>query len=238
LPRKWPQPCDLPQALRPATGAAGHPSHPHGAGRGDYASRVRTAVTITELGRPRFIASINEQLAIYAAAMDANADDLPGRRAIMERHAGNPGLRALAAVEGQSGRVVGFAYGFRGYPGQWWHDVVLAGLTAEAGGDAAHAWLANVLEIAEVHVRPEFQARGIGRRLVLMLTAHRAEATALLSTRDAATPARRLYRSLGFTDLLTDFLFPGGGVPYAVMGAPLPLPGGGDGGGPAGSVPA
>jgi hypothetical protein len=47
----------------------------------------------------------------------------------------------------------------------------------------------------------------------------------VLSTRDAQTPARKLYFSLGFADLLTDFLFPGGGPPYAVMGAALPLAG-------------
>jgi ribosomal protein S18 acetylase RimI-like enzyme len=192
----------------------------------DYASRVQTAVTIAELDRPGFVASLDDQVAIYAAAMNASTDDLPGRRAIMERHAGNPGLRSLAAALGESGQLVGFAYGFRGYPGQWWHDVVMSGLTAAAGPAVARDWLENALEIAEVHVRPEFQARGIGRRLVQLLTAGRTERTALLSTRDAATPARRLYRSLGFTDLLTDFLFPGGGVPYAVMGAPLPLPGG------------
>ena len=39
------------------------------------------------------------------------------------------------------------------------------------------------------------------------------------------TPARKLYYSLGFADLLTNFLFPGGGPPYAVMGATLPLVG-------------
>ena len=46
----------------------------------------------------------------------------------------------------------------------------------------------------------------------------------MLSTQDADSPARRLYRSLGFADLLTGFIFPGGGPPYAVMGAALPLP--------------
>jgi ribosomal protein S18 acetylase RimI-like enzyme len=186
---------------------------------------VRTAATITELDHRAFLANIDEQLAIYGEAMAAPADELPGRRTIMERHAGYAGLRALAAIDEASGTIVGLAYGFRGLPGQWWHDVVMSAIAARSGRAAARDWLENAMEIAEVHVRPAYQARGIGRRLVLALTASRPERTALLSTRDAATPARRLYRSLGFTDLLTDFLFPGGGVPYAVMGAPLPLPG-------------
>jgi hypothetical protein len=42
---------------------------------------------------------------------------------------------------------------------------------------------------------------------------------------DANTRARRLYHGLGFTDLLTGFAFPGAAQPYAIMGAPLPLPG-------------
>jgi ribosomal protein S18 acetylase RimI-like enzyme len=118
---------------------------------------------------------------------------------------------------------VAFTYGFHGRSGQWWHDVVRSGLTSHAGTAAAKVWLGDVMEIAEVHVHPDYQARGIGRSMMLALTAGRTERTALLSTRDDETRARRLYRSLGFSDLLTDFLFPGGGPPYAVMGAELPL---------------
>ena len=185
-----------------------------------------STVNITELGRAGFLANLDDQLAIYSAAMNAGHDDLPSRMAIMERHAGYPGLRSLAAVDEQSQRMVGFAYCFRGASGQWWHDVVWSAVAATSGLGTAHAWLDDAVEIAEVHVLPDFQARGTGRRLVLALTAGRIERTALLSTRDAATPARRLYRKLGFSDLLTEFAFPGGGPPYAVMGAPLPLAGG------------
>jgi ribosomal protein S18 acetylase RimI-like enzyme len=175
------------------------------------------------MARPDFLAGVSELLAIYAAAMSAQADELPTRRAIMERHAANPGFRALAVTSGDPARIVAFTYGFRGVPGQWWHDVVRAGIVASSGTRAASEWLDYVLEIAEVHVHPDFQARGIGRQMMHALTAGRSERTALLSTRDAETPARKLYRSLGFTDLLTGFLFPGGGPPYAVMGATLPL---------------
>jgi ribosomal protein S18 acetylase RimI-like enzyme len=184
---------------------------------------VQNATGIAELSRPDFLARVEHFLAIYAAAMDARQDELPSRQAIMERHAGYPGFRALAVYRGEPPRIVAFTYGFRGHPGQWWHDVVRSGITARAGEPTASAWLENVLEIAEVHVHPDYQARGIGRRMVLALTAGRDEKTALLSTRDDETPARHLYRSLGFTDLLTSFMFPGGGPPYAVMGADLPL---------------
>jgi ribosomal protein S18 acetylase RimI-like enzyme len=118
---------------------------------------------------------------------------------------------------------VGFSYGFRGADGQWWHDVVAAALTARAGRAIAAGWLADSLEIAEVHVHPEFHRRGIGRSLVLGLAEGRSERTAVLSTQDADSPARRLYRGLGFADLLTAYHFPGAPVPYAVMGAALPL---------------
>jgi ribosomal protein S18 acetylase RimI-like enzyme len=187
---------------------------------------VQAAAGFDELTRPDFLAGIAEFLAIYAAAMDASPDELPSRRAIMERHSGNPGFRALAVSSGEPSHVVAFTYGFHGEPGQWWHDVVRSGITARAGASVALTWLEDVMEIAEVHVHPSYQARGIGRRMVLALAAGRTERTALLSTRDAETPARRLYRSLGFADLLSDFLFPGGGPPYAVMGAVLPLAGG------------
>ena len=184
---------------------------------------MQEAIVIGELNRSGFLATLDDFLAIYAAAMGANPAELPSRRAIMERHSGSPDFRALAVTAGSSGRVVAFSYGFRGQPGQWWHDVVRAGVSTAAGLRAAGDWLDDVLEIAEVHVHPDYQARGIGRQMMLTLSARRTERTAVLSTRDAQTPARRLYRSLGFVDLLTDFVFPGGGPPYAVMGAQLPL---------------
>jgi ribosomal protein S18 acetylase RimI-like enzyme len=93
-----------------------------------------------------------------------------------------------------------------------------------AHGDAAAQWLADSFEVAELHVRPEYQGHGIGAGLLQRLTSDRPERTAVLSTRDADTPARRLYRGVGFTDLLTAFIFfPSSDPPYAVMGAELPL---------------
>jgi ribosomal protein S18 acetylase RimI-like enzyme len=192
---------------------------------------VRPTNPPRELSQAAFVAHLDALTDVYLAAMRPDPDQLPGRRSIMERHANYRGFRALAvtvdtAEPGQAGnlrRIVGFSYAFRGAGGQWWHDVVAAAVTAKSGAAVASAWLADSLEIAEVHVHPDFHRRGIGRSLVLGLAEGRLERTAVLSTQDADSPARRLYRSLGFTDLLTGYTFPGAPLPYAVMGAELPL---------------
>jgi ribosomal protein S18 acetylase RimI-like enzyme len=198
--------------------------------------RARRATTLAgvpgpallrELSRTEFLSELDTLLAVYAAAMLPDPAYLPGRLSIMERHAAHPAFQAIVATASPVSQIVAFGYGFRGADGQWWHDVVGTGITATSGPGAAAAWLADAMEIAEVHVRPEFQHQGIGRRLLLALTAGRAERTAVLSTQDIDSPARHLYRSLGFADLLTGFSFPGGGPPYAVMGATLPLRGSG-----------
>jgi ribosomal protein S18 acetylase RimI-like enzyme len=192
-------------------------------------------VTDSELGPQEFRAAIRELVAVYAAAMNAPERLLGGREAIMERHATSPGFRCLTATA--DGVIAGFTYGFHGETGQWWHDMVAGALavnpgavhpdqdrTAHSGADGtAAAWLDNSFEIAELHVLPPYQGMGIGRALLLSLTSGRQERTAVLSTADAPTRARRLYRGVGFTDLLTGFRFSGSEPPYAVMGARLPL---------------
>jgi GNAT superfamily N-acetyltransferase len=219
---------------------------------------------LRELDPAAFGADLDALMRVYQAAMGVAAIQLPGRRAIMEAHAANPGFRGLAvtappgavtappgavtappgavtdapgpagpplrpgpsagAAPGQApGDVIAFAYGFHGGSGQWWHDLVRSALISSSGHGAATEWLDDSFEVAEVHVHPQYQRRGIGRRMLYRLTGGRAERTAVLSTMDANSPARRLYRSLGFTDLLTGYRFSGAPVPYAVMGAALPL---------------
>jgi ribosomal protein S18 acetylase RimI-like enzyme len=197
---------------------------------------MRQTVTFSELGPAEFRPAISRFVTVYRAAMNPPERMLAGREAILERHAANPGFRALTAVltpaadsaeapanGGTSpGVLAGFTYGFHGVPGQWWHDVV-AGALAVSSAPGARDWLANSFEVAELHVLPAYQGSGIGRELLLRLTSERPERTAVLSTADAESRARRLYRGVGFTDLLTDFRFSGGEPPYAVMGAMLPL---------------
>jgi ribosomal protein S18 acetylase RimI-like enzyme len=193
---------------------------------------------VRELSVAQFIAGLDTLTWIYAHAMAAPAAELPSRFAIMERHAGNPGFRCVVAVPaaaaalpgaprlpGGPARPAGFAYGFHGSAGQWWHDVVYGTLAAERGSTAADWWLGDCFEVAEVHVHPDHQGSGAGRAMMHSLATGLQERTAVLSTPDGHTRAHRLYRSLGFGDLLPSFSFPGATSSYAIMGAVLPLPG-------------
>jgi len=187
-------------------------------------ARMRRSLSVSELSPGEFAARLDQMIAVYAAAMRPPAEMLAGRRSIMAGHATHPGFRAFLATEDGSGRPAGFGYGFHGAPGQWWHDTVARALAVAEGTATAAAWLDDSFEVAELHVAPAHQGHGVGAGLLLRLTSDRPERTALLSTRDADSPARRLYRGVGFTDLLTGFaFFPGSEPPYAVMGAELPL---------------
>jgi ribosomal protein S18 acetylase RimI-like enzyme len=211
----------------------------------EYAAGVRPGLTLRDLGPDQFLANLNACVDVYAAAMNPPAEQLPGRHTIMERHAGYAAFRAVAAItlpadtspapggagdggagDGGAGpRLIGFTYGFHGADGQWWHDLVSRAAASALGARAAKDWFGDSLEIAEVHVLPGYQGQGTGLAMLLRLTSGRPEQAAVLSTMDANTRARRLYHGLGFADLLTGFAFPGTDVPYAIMGAPLPLPG-------------
>ena len=135
---------------------------------------------------------------------------------ILPRHAARDGFRFLAA-RAPDGRLTGFAYGYRGQPGQWWHDLVAAAMD-----DAARArWLApGHFELAELHVHPEFRRRGIGTRLHDELLAGLGSATAVLSTQVDNEPARALYAAKGWRIVVPELDF-GTGVLYSVLARDL-----------------
>lgn len=160
-------------------------------------------------------AHVDEALAVEAAALGRPPE--PFRRESYLRHTTFPAFAALGASCGE--KLVGFGYGHTDAPGQWWHEQIAAALSATDNG----AWLEGAFVLVELHVRPEFQGRGLGRTLLTELLGARSEPRAMLSAHDAETRARQLYRRLGFVDLLTDFRFAGTDRPFAVMGARLPL---------------
>ena len=78
-----------------------------------------------------------------------------------------PGFAAFVAVDAQD-RIRGLTYGYTGRPGQWWFSEVARGL-----GRADSPWLANYLELTELHVRPDSQGAGIGEALLTALLTNR-----------------------------------------------------------------
>ncbi|WP_418959433.1 GNAT family N-acetyltransferase [Streptomyces tritici] len=168
-------------------------------------------------------ARVDEALAVQALAFGLSDDEIAVRHGIVLRHLRNPGARAYGALTPE-GRLVGFVYGMPNDRTHWWSTVVEPYL--RAGGHAG--WLDDSFVITELHVHPAYQGRGLGRALITTITDTAAEPRSILSAIDTESPARALYRSLGYTDLARRVRFPSAARPYAVMGAPLPLrrPGG------------
>jgi hypothetical protein len=75
---------------------------------------------------------------------------------ILPRHAQRAAFRFLAART-EDGQLVGFAYGYEGRPGEWWHDSVAAALAPEQ----QVMWLApGHFEFVELQVAPRARRSG------------------------------------------------------------------------------
>ncbi|WP_324277374.1 GNAT family N-acetyltransferase [Blastococcus brunescens] len=168
---------------------------------------------------------MHEALTIYGLAMGYDSAVVAGRYGYAVQHTERPGFRAVGAFAetGAGGgetaeRLVGFGYGYVVAPGQWWHDQVRAALDRRT----AKRWLPDAFEVCELHVHPDHQSRGLGRRLLHALVTDIPHPAALLSTPDADTKAFRLYHADGFVDLARGYHFPGDSRPFAILGARLP----------------
>lgn len=180
---------------------------------------MRPAQARIESWTPRqFGARLDEAMSIYATAMQYPRHTAAQRAVSARKHLHNDGFACRAAVDA-SGSLVGFGYGYTTKPGQWWHDLVRRALDRTQSAQ----WLTNAFELSELHVLPDCQGSGIGRRLITELAADIPHAAIVLSTPDSDTRAFRLYRDLGFEDLARNYLFPGDSRPFAVLGVRLPL---------------
>jgi ribosomal protein S18 acetylase RimI-like enzyme len=178
-----------------------------------------TPARIVELPTRWIREHMHDALAIYGAAMGYDDAVVTGRYGYAIAHTERPGFRAVGAFTEDPERLVGFGYGYLVAPGQWWHDQVRAALDRRT----AKKWLPGGFEVCELHVHPDHQSRGIGRRLLHALVEGVSASAALLSTPDADTKAFRLYHEDGFVDLARGYHFPGDARPFAILGARLPL---------------
>lgn len=190
------------------------------------------------IGPGAFAAALPELLDIYVSAMGYPAGTGRARTPLWLDHCRRSGFRcvvtltspsdaaahdvaraATAAAGPRAANIAGFGYGYLGAPGQWWYEEVARGL---GGGD--NPWLRDYFELTELHVRPIFQGRGSGETLLRALLAPVTARSVLLSTPEGVSRAWRLYRRLGFIDVLRGFRFTGDARPFAVLGRLLPLP--------------
>lgn len=175
---------------------------------------------IAEWRSPQARPHVDDLLGIYRQAfLELHSSD-PERAAQLRRAQtrqviDRPGFRAMVALDADE--LVGFAFSCPGLPGQWWHDVVVGALPDAQATD----WLADSLEIVELHVLPSHQGRGIGRRLLQDSLDRTDCRTAVLSALEEPSPARHLYAAEGFVPLLERFRFPGSPERYAVLGKRL-----------------
>ena len=189
---------------------------------------------------------LGDALGVYVDAMRYPRGTENQRAAMWLEHIRRRGWRVVAVVEVEAAEpaegphgeapsaaelcdapLLGVAYGYPGAPGQWWQQQVVLGLQRGGSPPQEIARLMNsYFELTELHIHPRAQGRGLGEALARRLLAGRAEENVLLSTPETnGEPNRawRLYRRLGFTDIIRGYHFVGDPRAFAILGRALPL---------------
>jgi ribosomal protein S18 acetylase RimI-like enzyme len=174
---------------------------------------------IVQLGSSEMDAHLPEIVRVYAAALgeDPVAASRRMETEVLPRHRAREGFRFLVGREGNE--IVAIAYGYIGARGQWWTERVAHSMT----GAQQAEWLDRAhFEVVELHVRPDRQRHGIGRRLLEALLSGIDLPFALLSTDEANAQALAFYSRLGWLELVrgVDLSSPRG--PYVILARPLP----------------
>jgi len=193
------------------------------------------ATFLIDLAPQDMVDRLPDALGIYIDAMGYPRGTESQRATMWLEHLHRPGWQAVAAVETVAGSdtplagapLLGVGYGYRGAPDQWWQQQVTAGLRRGGLAEADIARLMNsYFELTELHITPAAQGRGLGEALARRLLERRAEANVLLSTPEIhgeTNRAWRLYRRLGFTDIIRGYYFGGDPRPFAILARALPL---------------
>jgi ribosomal protein S18 acetylase RimI-like enzyme len=198
------------------------------------------ATFLINLPPPEMQRRLGDALGVYVDAMRYPPGTENQRAAMWLEHTRRRGWQAVAAVEADipdgitpsaaelgNAPLLGVAYGYCGAPDQWWQQQVVAGL--QRGGFPSPEiarLMASYFELTELHIHPRAQGRGLGEALARRLLADRGEANVLLSTPEIngeANRAWRLYRRLGFVDIIRGYHFTGDPRAFAILGRKLPL---------------
>ena len=174
-------------------------------------------IDVRRLDPATFRARLRELIGIYLTAMQYPVELAGARSVLWEEHSRRDGFDCVVGV-GRDDSIHGLAYGYRGASGQWWYSEVRRGVQR-----AALPQLSDFFELTELHVHPAWQGRLLGETLLRRLADDRPERHILLSTPEGSNRAWRLYRRLGFTDVIRGYHFAGDPRPFAILGRPLPL---------------
>ena len=174
--------------------------------------------TLQRYGPDEFRRRVDDLLRVYIAAMRYPDMSVEHRRPTWIEHSRRSGLSCVVALD-ERDAVVGLCYGYTGGGHQWWNSEVRRGMTEAQ----AQYWMSSYRELTELHVRPDRQGAGIGEHMLraMLVTAH--EDSVLLSTPEGDNRAWRLYRRLGFVDVVRHHHFAGDARPFAILGRLLPL---------------
>ena len=204
------------------------------------------AIFLIDLSPNEMERRLSDALSVYVDAMRYPRGTVNQRAAMWLEHIRRRGWQGVAAIEipdaapngapkeevpptaeMSDAPLLGVAYGYPGAPGQWWQQQVVLGL--QRGGSPPYeiARLMNsYFELTELHIHPRAQGRGLGEALARRLLAGRSEQNVLLSTPETdgeANRAWRLYRRLGFRDVIRGYHFAGDPRAFAILGRALPL---------------
>lgn len=130
-------------------------------------------------------------------------------------------IRCVAHMSPETPVGVGIVFGFNGSTTQYWNRALRRGLEEqEVPEEIAAPILADYFEVAEMHVDPMFQGGGLGEYLMCKLLFTVPNRYVLLSTPevpDEDNRAFRLYRRLGFEDLLRGLRYEVDHRPFAIL---------------------
>lgn len=181
-----------------------------------------------------------DALRVYVDAMRYPRGTEDHRAALWLEHTRRRGWKAVAAVDAAAAAntpptsadlltapLLGIAYGYCGAPDQWWQQQVVTGLRRVGTAPASITELmTSYFELTELHIHPGAQGQGLGEALARRLLADRRESRVLLSTpeiKGEGNRAWRLYRRLGFADVIRGYHFAGDPRAFAILGRALPL---------------
>jgi ribosomal protein S18 acetylase RimI-like enzyme len=201
--------------------------------------RPKLATFLIELSPSDMQRRLGDALAVYVDAMRYPRGTEDQRASMWLEHTRRRGWKAVAALEVPddttdpsaaalaAAPMLGVAYGYCGAPDQWWQQQVVAGLH-RVGADSRHIaeLMTSYFELTELHIAPRAQGHGLGEALARRLLADRGEAHVLLSTPEIngeENRAWRLYRRLGFIDIIRGYHFAGDPRAFAILGRALPL---------------